>query len=56
MSTLAEGVETEEQFRQLQDGSCGEAQGFLFSAPRPAAEVAAMCRRLSQPEWVGGMA
>jgi diguanylate cyclase (GGDEF)-like protein len=56
MSSLAEGVETEDQFRQLQDGSCGEAQGFLFSAPRPAAEVAAMCRRLSQPEWVGGMA
>jgi predicted signal transduction protein with EAL and GGDEF domain len=56
MSTLAEGVETEEQFKQLQEGSCGEAQGFLFSVPRPAAEVAAMCLRLSQPEVVGATA
>jgi hypothetical protein len=28
----------------------------MVSAPRPAAEVAAMCLRLSQPELVGGAA
>ena len=49
MLTLAEGVETEEQLRHLRAGNCGEAQGYLFSPPRPAAEVAAMCGRLGQP-------
>jgi diguanylate cyclase (GGDEF)-like protein len=47
MLTLAEGVETEEQLRLLRSGLCGEAQGYLFSKPRPAAEVAALCRQLS---------
>jgi EAL domain-containing protein (putative c-di-GMP-specific phosphodiesterase class I) len=45
MLTLAEGVETEEQPRLPRAGNCGD----LFSTPRPASEVAAMCRRLSQP-------
>jgi diguanylate cyclase (GGDEF)-like protein len=48
MTTLAEGVETEEQLRQLRLGLCGEAQGYLFSPARPGAEVAAMCERLAQ--------
>jgi diguanylate cyclase (GGDEF)-like protein len=48
MTTLAEGVETEAQLRQLSKGNCGEAQGYLFSRPRPAAEVAAMCQRLGR--------
>lgn len=55
MTVLAEGVETEEQLRMLRAGRCGEAQGYLFSQPRPASEVAAMCRRfsgLSLPETV----
>ena len=47
MSTLAEGVETDEQLRLLRAGHCGEAQGYLFSPPRPADEVAALCARLS---------
>jgi diguanylate cyclase (GGDEF)-like protein len=51
MLTLAEGVETEEQLRQLRAGNCGEAQGFLFSTPRPASEVASMCRRLTRPAF-----
>ena len=49
MLTLAEGVETEDQLRLLRAGNCGEAQGYLFSTPRPATEVAAMCMRLSRP-------
>ncbi|MGA3004242.1 MAG: EAL domain-containing protein [Acetobacteraceae bacterium] len=48
MLTLAEGVETEEQLRLLRSGLCGEAQGYLFSKPKPASEVAALCRQLSR--------
>jgi diguanylate cyclase (GGDEF)-like protein len=55
MTTLAEGVETEEQLRQLRTGNCGEAQGFLFSPPRPASEVAALCRSLTQTERMVAM-
>jgi diguanylate cyclase (GGDEF)-like protein len=39
IATTAEGVETPEQFKQLKLEGCTEAQGYLFSAPRPAAEV-----------------
>jgi diguanylate cyclase (GGDEF)-like protein len=52
MIALAEGVETEDQLQRLQAGNCGEAQGYLFSRPRPANEVAAMCQALTQPELV----
>ncbi len=55
MTTLAEGVETEAQLQMLRGTSCGEAQGYLFSPPRPAREVAAICRKLNPPEWVGEM-
>jgi diguanylate cyclase (GGDEF)-like protein/PAS domain S-box-containing protein len=39
LQVLAEGVETREQLRHLQQLSCGYAQGYLFSAP-VVAEVA----------------
>ena len=52
MIALAEGVETEDQLRRLRAGNCGEAQGYLFSRPRPADEVAAMCQALNQPRSV----
>jgi diguanylate cyclase (GGDEF)-like protein len=39
MSTVAEGVETEEQLAKLRELGCSEAQGYLFSRPVPAAEV-----------------
>jgi diguanylate cyclase (GGDEF)-like protein len=39
IATTAEGVETVEQFEQLKLEGCTEVQGYLFSPPRPAAEV-----------------
>lgn len=39
MTTTAEGVETEEQLRQLRAEGCTEIQGFLFSPPTPATKV-----------------
>lgn len=42
MVTTAEGVETEEQLSRLREEGCNEVQGYLFSQPRPAAEIPAM--------------
>jgi diguanylate cyclase (GGDEF)-like protein len=39
IATTAEGVETPEQFKQLKLEGCTEVQGYLFSPPRPAADV-----------------
>ena len=41
---VAEGVETEEQAARLQELGCDEAQGYLFSRPLPAADVAQLLR------------
>jgi diguanylate cyclase (GGDEF)-like protein/PAS domain S-box-containing protein len=40
--TTAEGVETSEQLAVLRSEGCNEVQGYLFSPPRPAAEVEKM--------------
>jgi diguanylate cyclase (GGDEF)-like protein len=39
MTTTAEGVETEQQKETLRSLGCTEMQGFLFSRPRPVAEI-----------------
>ncbi len=39
MVTTAEGVENAEQLALLRREGCTQAQGFLFSKPRPASEV-----------------
>jgi diguanylate cyclase (GGDEF)-like protein len=44
--TTAEGVETDAQFDLLRQEGCTQAQGYLFSPPRPVTEVEAM---LSKP-------
>ena len=42
ITTLVEGVETEEQLAAVRAEGCQEMQGFLFSRPRPAGEITAM--------------
>ena len=39
ITTLVEGIETEEQLAAVRAQGCQEMQGFLFSRPRPAAEI-----------------
>ena len=41
MNVVAEGVETDEQLRILRSLECDRVQGFLFSRPLPAEQVAA---------------
>ena len=40
MRTTAEGVETNAQLQAVIDQGCTEVQGYLFSKPRPANEIA----------------
>jgi diguanylate cyclase (GGDEF)-like protein len=44
MATTAEGVETKQQLERVRSEGCTEAQGYYFSPPRPAAEIACMLR------------
>ncbi|TWC05465.1 diguanylate cyclase/phosphodiesterase [Bradyrhizobium macuxiense] len=39
MTTTAEGVETAQQQQLLRELGCSEMQGYLFSAPKPAAQI-----------------
>ncbi len=42
LKTVAEGIETPQQFEYLQQKGCDLAQGFYFSRPVPAAEMEKM--------------
>jgi EAL domain-containing protein (putative c-di-GMP-specific phosphodiesterase class I) len=44
IEVVAEGVETESQFRTLSELACDQMQGFLLSRPLPAAEFLAFLR------------
>ena len=48
MTTTAEGVETKEQFERLRIEGCTEMQGYFFSHPRPANELAALFASVSK--------
>ncbi|MDO8359624.1 MAG: EAL domain-containing protein, partial [Devosia sp.] len=50
MSTTAEGVETEEQLKAVREQGCNEVQGFLFSPPLEASQVAALLAADQQPQ------
>jgi len=56
MQPLAEGIETEEEWRFLAARGCNAGQGFLFSRPVPAEEITAMCRRRGMTVIEGGLA
>jgi len=47
MSTLAEGVETEDNLAILRDLGCKEAQGYLFSRPVPETDALALIQRFN---------
>jgi EAL domain-containing protein (putative c-di-GMP-specific phosphodiesterase class I) len=47
IATTAEGVETAEQLERLRAEGYTEVQGYLFSKPRPAHELAALLRQLN---------
>ena len=47
ITTTAEGVETKEQLASLTSEGCNEFQGFLYSPPRPAADVQRMLGEMS---------
>ena len=44
LKVIAEGVESERQLEFLRESGCDEAQGYYFSRPIPAEELAAMLR------------
>jgi diguanylate cyclase (GGDEF)-like protein len=44
IATTAEGVETQEQLERVRAEGCTEVQGYLFSPPRPAAELGEIIR------------
>ncbi len=46
ITTTAEGVETAEQLDCLRREGCTEVQGYLFSKPRPASEIAELLARI----------
>jgi diguanylate cyclase (GGDEF)-like protein len=57
MTTTAEGVETQQQLELLRALGCSEMQGYLFSPPKPAADVRQLLlsrreRRSAQPSPV----
>jgi len=55
MVTTAEGVETDDQLCRLAEAGCQEAQGFMFSKPRPAGEVGEMIRGIEPRAEIGGI-
>ena len=46
MITIAEGVETKEQLKILRAEGCTQAQGYLFSPPRPVTDIPGLLQKL----------
>jgi diguanylate cyclase (GGDEF)-like protein/PAS domain S-box-containing protein len=51
--TTVEGIETIEQMQQVSSQGCTEGQGYLFSPPRPAADVPTMLAQWGCKEHLG---
>ena len=58
LSTLAEGIETHEQLEGLRAEQCDQGQGFLFSGPVVASEIARLLETtgVGDPVWASGPA
>jgi diguanylate cyclase (GGDEF)-like protein len=56
MQPLAEGIETEQEWRFLAARGCSAGQGYLFSRPVPPEEISAMHRRSGLTVIEGGLA
>jgi diguanylate cyclase (GGDEF)-like protein/PAS domain S-box-containing protein len=56
MTAVAEGIETEAEWRALADRGCTVGQGYLFSPPVPAQQILAMHRRSGLHIVEGGAA
>jgi diguanylate cyclase (GGDEF)-like protein len=54
MSVVAEGVETVPQLSCLREFACDQYQGYLYSRPQNATDIAILMRRA--PEIIGGLA
>jgi diguanylate cyclase (GGDEF)-like protein len=51
ITTTAEGVETEDQRRCLNNEGCTEVQGYLYSKPLPPNEIPPLLGRLGAHRW-----
>ncbi len=49
MDVTAEGIETEQQLRELREIGCESGQGFLFARPAPKDEIRALLEQ--DPSW-----
>jgi EAL domain-containing protein (putative c-di-GMP-specific phosphodiesterase class I) len=49
MTTVAEGVERQDQFDWLQQNGCDESQGFLHSRPAPEADLVPLLAKGAVP-------
>jgi predicted signal transduction protein with EAL and GGDEF domain len=56
MTTTAEGVETEQQLETIRHLGCAEAQGYLFSSPRPAEDIVRLLLRWDERARAGAVA
>jgi len=56
MTSVAEGIETEAEWRALTDRGCTVGQGYFFSPPVPAPQILAMHRRSGLRIVEGGAA
>ena len=43
LTTLAEGIETEEQYQLLKEYQCARGQGYLFGKPMPVHDFETQC-------------
>jgi EAL domain-containing protein (putative c-di-GMP-specific phosphodiesterase class I) len=49
LTVIAEGVETQEQLSFLRSHQCDEMQGYWYSKPLPAADMAKLLKRDGMP-------